>query len=186
VIIDNSDFIGVTIKPFENDAPLIVDPNREIPNQVSLQFLQPVRPRHQEVIKAMGGMNGLESALGRPSKTLKAAYKLIAKQCLRPRISKRSDHDITVYRIPVFGNSGGARAVGCGRRQEVVPDDPARPGQAHHAAIKTRASTGVRPAMPLPSVGSSKICCGNRASGCRTLDERVKQGDAERATAGAT
>jgi hypothetical protein len=107
VIIDHSDLIGITIDPFKNDAPLIVDPNREKPIQASLQLLQPVRRRHQKVIEAMGGINGFEAALGRPGETLKATYKLIAKQCLRPRISERSDHDITIYRIPVFGNDRG-------------------------------------------------------------------------------
>jgi hypothetical protein len=79
MIINHSNVIGITIDPFKNYAPLIVDPNWEKSLQVSLQLLQPIWRRHQKVIEPMGSVNCFEPALGRPGNTLKASHKLISK-----------------------------------------------------------------------------------------------------------
>ena len=42
MIINDSNLIGITIGPFKNYTPLIVDPNREKILQVTLQLLQPI------------------------------------------------------------------------------------------------------------------------------------------------
>ena len=52
----------------------------------------------------MGSINCFEPTFGWPGNTLKVSHKLIPKQRLGPRISERSDYELTLYRIPVYSN----------------------------------------------------------------------------------
>ena len=48
VIIHNPDLMWLTVKPFEDDSPLIIDPDG-VEILETLQFFQPIRWRHREV-----------------------------------------------------------------------------------------------------------------------------------------
>jgi hypothetical protein len=52
VVIDNFDFIRVTLTPGETYSPLIVDPNAPLPGPIPSKFLEPVRRRNGKVFES--------------------------------------------------------------------------------------------------------------------------------------
>src|SRR5207248_7879259 len=49
VIIHDPDLMWLTVEPFEDDSPLIIDPDGVEILEITLQFFQPIRPRYREV-----------------------------------------------------------------------------------------------------------------------------------------
>ena len=83
MIIHDPHLMWLTVKPFEDDSPLIINPDGvEIP-EITLQFLQSIRWRHREVFKATRCVYRFQLALHRTRYTLKSAHEFILEQCLR-------------------------------------------------------------------------------------------------------
>src|SRR5215208_7942715 len=56
VVVDDLNAVCVTLDPLEDHPPLIIDTNRVVPLQISMQLLESVRWRHQQIIKAGSGI----------------------------------------------------------------------------------------------------------------------------------
>src|SRR5262245_44478321 len=65
VVVNDSYLMWLTVDPFEDHAPLIVDADRVEILQVSLQLLEPIRWRDHQVLQPARRVDRLELALGR-------------------------------------------------------------------------------------------------------------------------
>ena len=49
MVVDDLHIVGVTISPFETDAPLVIDSNAMLAGTVAAQFLKTIRRRDTEI-----------------------------------------------------------------------------------------------------------------------------------------
>jgi hypothetical protein len=57
VVIDDLNLEGIAFRPFENDSPLLVDPNRIEPFEIPSQSLQPIGRWNPHLIQLLGFIN---------------------------------------------------------------------------------------------------------------------------------
>jgi hypothetical protein len=64
VVVDDADLRGTGVRPAEDDAPLVVDPNGVESMQVAPQGLQSIARRGSKVLEVGGGSQHVELAKG--------------------------------------------------------------------------------------------------------------------------
>lgn len=57
MVVNNFNLARVSIRPFKNDPPLIVDPNAVSIGKISLKLLQPIARRNPQIINASSSIN---------------------------------------------------------------------------------------------------------------------------------
>lgn len=57
MIVDDLDVFGAGVGPAENDPPLVVNANRMLASEVSLQGFEPIARRRGEIAKALRGID---------------------------------------------------------------------------------------------------------------------------------
>ena len=82
----------VASRPFKADAPLAIDADTELPLPVASDGLQAIAPQGSQVLKRLGGIQGLESFFGLLGKGLKSEYAPATGKMLGPTVSIASDH----------------------------------------------------------------------------------------------
>ena len=92
MMIDDANLIGLAIAPTEDDAPLVVDPDRMKVLQIPPQPFQAIRWRHREVTQPARRIDCLQFALRSAGNPMKIGYELIPQQCLGPPVAKGPDH----------------------------------------------------------------------------------------------
>ena len=96
MIIDDLDIQGISPFPPENDAPLVVNPNRIKPFSVSPQCLQSVSGGHPEILQLGGFMQVLQFPARRAfhiGRKLSCRFGGgVLKQVLRQPVSEALDH----------------------------------------------------------------------------------------------
>jgi hypothetical protein len=80
MIIRYSDVMRVTVKPSENEAPLVVDADRIELAQSSPKLLKPIGRRDKQIIKPGSGIQHFQLPLGRSREALELTHELIAEQ----------------------------------------------------------------------------------------------------------
>ena len=58
VVVNDLDFVGITIVPAKADPPLIIDPDTVLPGAIALELLEPVARRDTKVVQRFGGVHG--------------------------------------------------------------------------------------------------------------------------------
>lgn len=82
MIIDDLNFVGVAVPPYETDAPLIVDANTMLPFAIALQCLEAVAGRYAQILKAFCAMQIKQFTPGNPFNRSESRHGKIAKQRL--------------------------------------------------------------------------------------------------------
>jgi len=62
MVISNLHTIGITISPFEADAPLVVDPDAILPGPTTFELLKSITGWHSKVLKGIGRIEDKELA----------------------------------------------------------------------------------------------------------------------------
>lgn len=103
VIVDDPDLVRLAFDPAQDDAPLIVDPDRVKAAQIALQFFEPVRRRHQQIFEPACRIDRFQLALGRPREALKIPDEFVLEQRFGPLVAEGADHpaDCTESRYTV-------------------------------------------------------------------------------------
>jgi hypothetical protein len=118
MVVNDLNTVCVTLNPLGDHPPLIVDANREVPLQISMQLFESVRWRHQEIIETGSGINHGKFSLGWPCYSLELANEELIEQVLGTPVAKRLDHAL-IYRVPVY-NSESSNWDGAERLQSSV------------------------------------------------------------------
>ena len=92
MVINDLNLMGVTLDPLEDHTPLIVDSNRVEPFQISVQLLEPVRWRRQQIIETGCSINHGKFSLGWPRYSLELPNEKVIEQVLSTPITERFDH----------------------------------------------------------------------------------------------
>jgi hypothetical protein len=53
MIIDDLDFIRISVRPAKADAPLVINSNATLPQPITAQFLQPIPRRGAKIIESL-------------------------------------------------------------------------------------------------------------------------------------
>src|SRR5215204_2021152 len=145
MVVNYLNTVCVTLNPLGDHPPLIVDANREVPLQISMQFLESVRWRHQEIIEAGSGIDHGKFSLGWPCYSLELTNEELIEQVLGTPIAKRFDH-AALYRIPVCGarlpdsDVGGRLQCSCSQQPQAIEHHD------HRASLVTDHAQGQRDA----------------------------------------
>jgi hypothetical protein len=62
MVVNDLDLMGIAFQPSEVDAPLVIDPNTVLPSAASSQLLEPVPPRHAQIIESLSGIDEYKPA----------------------------------------------------------------------------------------------------------------------------
>ena len=101
MLINDLNTVCVALDPLEDHTPLIVDANRVVPLQISVQLLESVRWRHQQILEAGSGINHHKFSLRWPCYALELTNEELIEQVLGTPVAEGLDHAI-LYRIPVY------------------------------------------------------------------------------------
>src|SRR5690242_15808482 len=64
VVVDDLDFVGMFISPYEADPPLIVDADRVLSLAITFQGFEPVRRRDAQILEPPGAVDETQLAQG--------------------------------------------------------------------------------------------------------------------------
>jgi hypothetical protein len=78
--------------PFKAKAPLVTDADAKLALSVASKDFQAVAPQGSQVLKQLGGIQGLKSFFGLLCEGLKSGYALATGKALGPPVSIASDH----------------------------------------------------------------------------------------------
>jgi len=99
VIINDLDFICVTIKPFETDTPLVIDAYAVLTVTVSAQGLQPVTRWYKQILQRSCPVQIIQFAPRWPLKSLETPYRPIVKKRFDFFVVEALYHRDSSYRI---------------------------------------------------------------------------------------
>jgi hypothetical protein len=129
MVINDLNTVCVTLDPLEDHTPLIVAANRVVPLKISMQLLESVCWRHQEIIEAGNSINHGKFSFGWPCYPLELTNEALIEQVLGTPVAKRPDHaalnriPICVAKSPESGVSGRLRCSCSQQPQPVEHDD---------------------------------------------------------------
>src|SRR5690348_16898783 len=89
---------GSSVRPFETDAPLLVDPDRILAAAIAAKRLQAVAGQAAQVLKRGRGIKYLEPLPSLPFKTLKRPDTLTTSKLLGAPVPVTQDHE-AVWRL---------------------------------------------------------------------------------------
>jgi hypothetical protein len=93
VIVDDLDFVCVTVLPVKADAPLIVDSNTVLTSPPAFELLEPVPRRHAEILQALCCVYKPQLSKHDPMKVGgKASDRLPLEKALRVPIGEAVNH----------------------------------------------------------------------------------------------
>jgi hypothetical protein len=82
----------VASRPFKTNAPLVIDADAKLALSVASKDFQAVAPQGSQVLKRLGGIQGLKSFFGLLSEGLKSGNSLATGKALGPPVSVASDY----------------------------------------------------------------------------------------------